>query len=297
MGVSIGAAIGSVQPNAEVEVLQIALKTVALNAESENLQMARNEIEVFQRLNTVHPNLLPLLFGADTGTELVLLTPYAPGGDLQDLTGMGHAFKCLEEADAGGLFSQMLAGLIALHSVGFVHCDVKPANVFLTEIGGLYRAQLGDFGLTRYVEPGSHGFRATGGTFMYIAPEAELASESLISFPADLFAVGVMCYQLLSAMSPLFESSGHNGRELLFEENCWRSLTPAAREFVKMLLATDPEARGTAQSAAGHAWFEAAVNVQRGLPRNSRAPKPDTALRFHTFNSIWELLGGGWRLT
>jgi len=283
------------EPSGEEE-LMIAMKTVPFDSEPDSVEMARREIRVFQSLGSRHPNLLPLLFGAETETELILLTPYAPGGDLYLLTNVaGGTFKCLEEQDAGHLASQILTGLAALHGQRIMHGDVKPHNVFLTKAEGCFVAQLGDFGLSRYVAT-SEGVPSEGGTPGYMAPEMVGASfqrdegRPLVSFGADLFAFGIMIYELLSSMSP-FDPPSNVSAPLEFEDDCWEPLDSQARVFVKQMLAKKSEDRGEANDTLEHPWIEKAAAAERGRSRTAYAPRPDDKLRFHSMARVWQISG------
>lgn len=273
----------------------IAMKTVPFDSDPDSVEMARREIQVFQSLGSRHPNLLPLLFGAETETELILLTPYAPGGDLFNLTSIaGASFKCLEEQDAGNLASQILTGLAALHSQQIMHGDVKPHNVFLTKAEGAFVAQLGDFGLSRRVPSDAEGVPSEGGTPGYMAPEmvghTEGTPRPLVTFGVDLFAMGIMMYELLSSMSP-FDPPSNVKALLEFDDGCWEPLDPLARGFVEKLLEKKTQDRGTAIAALEHAWLAAAASAERGRKRDMMAPSPDDKLLFHSMSRVWEISG------
>ncbi|MBE2281868.1 MAG: protein kinase, partial [Prosthecobacter sp.] len=91
--------------------------------------------------------------------------------------------------------------LAAAHELGIVHRDIKPANVLLNMKG---QVKVADFGLAKMEEPGQHGLTKTGyamGTPDFVAPEALMLGRQ-IDGRADLYAVGVMLYQMLTGNIP-----------------------------------------------------------------------------------------------
>jgi hypothetical protein len=95
-------------------------------------------------------------------------------------------------------FAQLASALAALHALGKVHRDVKPSNVFVTREG---RVVLLDFGLVTdvAVRELTHRSRIVG-TPSYMAPEQ--ATQGEIGPPADMYAMGVMLYEVLTGKPP-----------------------------------------------------------------------------------------------
>jgi eukaryotic-like serine/threonine-protein kinase len=103
-------------------------------------------------------------------------------------------------------FSQLLQGLVALHSAGLVHRDVKPSNVLVTPEE---RVVLLDFGLaTELQAPGVEPLapRRLSGTPAYMAPE-QVRGE-LLTPAADLYAAGALLYEVLTGAYPFSGKSG-----------------------------------------------------------------------------------------
>jgi TolB-like protein len=95
-------------------------------------------------------------------------------------------------------------GLAAAHAAGVVHRDLKPANV-LVDRGG--RVVLTDFGIARALSDEAAGARTQGvvGTPLYMAPE-QLAG-AVVDGRADLYALGLMLFEMLTGARPFAEDS------------------------------------------------------------------------------------------
>jgi serine/threonine protein kinase len=106
----------------------------------------------------------------------------------------------LQAADAVWVVRQVAEALTALHRAGFLHGDVKPDNVRLTEAG---EAVLIDLGFAH--RPGENAaFLREGyvlGTANYLAPEL-CTSEPAEDFPGDLFSLGVLFFEALTGRLP-----------------------------------------------------------------------------------------------
>ncbi len=94
------------------------------------------------------------------------------------------------------------AGLAALHGLGYVHCDVKPDNLFVSRVeGGPPRVKVLDLGLARPLghRPGGDE-HVVAGTLQYIAPE-QVANE-VLDARADIYSLGVVLFRLLTGELP-----------------------------------------------------------------------------------------------
>jgi len=142
--------------------------------------------------------------------EAYIVMQYIPGKSLDKVIAEGPA--SLQLALSAGI--QIADGLSAAHQLGIFHRDLKPANVMLTD-GGLIKIL--DFGLARRLsmeevefDPTSTGprnpppaeatYTARGGTIAYMAPEQFVTGRS--SVQSDVFALGVILYELVSGRHP-----------------------------------------------------------------------------------------------
>jgi len=101
---------------------------------------------------------------------------------------------------------QILSGLEAAHAVSVVHRDLKPDNVFVTPGPNGPFLKLLDFGIAKVLEPseGQRGLTRSGvvmGTAEYMPPE-QLYAASDVDPRADLYALGVMLFEMLSGKRP-----------------------------------------------------------------------------------------------
>lgn len=143
--------------------------------------------------------------------EAYIVMQYIPGKSLDKVIAEGPA--SLQLVLSAGI--QIADGLFAAHQIGIFHRDLKPANVMLTD-GGLIKIL--DFGLARQFSseeadfdpatpdrrpappPLQATYTARGGTIAYMAPEQFVTGRS--SVQTDVFALGVMLYELASGRHP-----------------------------------------------------------------------------------------------
>ena len=117
------------------------------------------------------------------------------------------------------LVDQILGALAAAHDAGVVHADVKSDNFLVEEIGGSDHVTMIDFGLAR-VDGSSAGTELDGrmvsGTPEYLAPEVIRGGPPLRE--SDLYAVGVILYELLTGKTPFGGGSSHEIMERHLED-------------------------------------------------------------------------------
>merc|ERR1719401_2755236 len=94
-------------------------------------------------------------------------------------------------------FTQMTLGLKYLHKQQIIHRDMKPHNVFLTKDKDL---RIGDFGISKTLGGRSVVVEQTIGTPFYLSPE--ICKEKLYSFASDIWALGVILFELASLRVP-----------------------------------------------------------------------------------------------
>jgi tRNA A-37 threonylcarbamoyl transferase component Bud32 len=152
-----------------------------------------------------HPNIVQLYdFGVQDDLYYMVME-YIQGHSLNDHL-RGHGKLAFEDAQM--LLKGIAEALDFAHQQGVIHRDVKPANIMLQPITTTtphlptLRPILMDFGIARLIESDS-GLTSTGtlGTLDYIAPEQIISSKD-VDGRADLYALGVISYQMLTGVLP-----------------------------------------------------------------------------------------------
>ncbi len=154
------------------------------------------EIEIAAQLQ--HPHILPLLDSGDAGGFLYYVMPFIEGDSVRDRLARGE----MPVPEAVRILAQVVDALAHAHSRGLVHRDIKPENVLLSG----RHAWVTDFGVAKAVSEatGRQNLTTAGvalGTPAYMAPE-QASADPNIDHRVDLYAVGVMGYELLAGRPP-----------------------------------------------------------------------------------------------
>jgi serine/threonine-protein kinase len=168
-----------------------------------NADRFRREILVAAGLQ--HPHIVPVLIAGEAAGLLYFTMPFVHGESLGSLLAREGA---LPVARAVSLARELADALAHAHDRGVIHRDVKPANVLLS--GG--HAMVTDFGIAKALDDpsGERGtLTSTGmalGTPAYMAPE-QVAADPAIDHRCDLYALGVVLYEMLAGAPPFSGTS------------------------------------------------------------------------------------------
>src|SRR5690606_19690568 len=165
-----------------------------------NHERFRREIQLAAQLS--HPYIVPLLHAGESGELLWFTMPYIAGESLRTrLTDEGP----LPVDEVVRLLRDVVEALAYAHSRGVIHRDIKPANI----LSDGSHALITDFGVAKALGAslpltGVAGHTTSGmaiGTPAYMAPE-QLAADPSADHRVDLYAVGLVAYELLTGASP-----------------------------------------------------------------------------------------------
>jgi pimeloyl-ACP methyl ester carboxylesterase/tRNA A-37 threonylcarbamoyl transferase component Bud32 len=221
----------------------VALKFLAPSMSEEPEFKSRFLQEAKAIASLDHPNLCSL-FAVEEPEEgqLVIVMPFYEGETLKQKIGRGP----LPLAAALDYAVQVAAGLAHAHAAGLVHRDIKPANLIVTSGE---RVKILDFGIAK-VASATAKITRTGmvlGTLTYMSPEQ--ASGERVDHRSDLWALGVVLYEMLTGRQPFTGDS----LEALFHAILWRKhervtalrpeVPPGLEALVHRLLEKNPANR------------------------------------------------------
>ncbi len=180
----------------------VAIKILPRIDADDDLRFAerfQREAQAMGRLS--HPNIIGVYdFGRTLDGQLYIVMEYVEGTDLHQLIRTGQ----LTTDHLFGWFPQICDALQYAHSMGIVHRDIKPANIMINREGTV---KVADFGLAKL--SGAADAQQTRltltnvamGTPDYVAPEV-LENDLEPDHRADLYAIGVMLYEILTGKIP-----------------------------------------------------------------------------------------------
>jgi serine/threonine protein kinase len=173
----------------------VAVKRVRKTLSSDRLLRARlgDERQLLGRID--HANVVSALGGGmDADGQPYLMMSRAYGAPLDAAIATGP----LTRDRIAAISSQLFAGLIAIHEARVIHGDLKSSNVMVDEID---RVTIIDFGLARTVTRDFQDDSLFAGTPAYMAPEVMAGDRPSIA--ADIFAAGIIVYEMLTGSTPI----------------------------------------------------------------------------------------------
>jgi len=153
-----------------------------------------------------HRNVVRVRDLFSVGESLGLVMDLVPGGSLREYLRKHHT---LGPGAAARLAAQVAAALSEAHDLGIVHRDLKPDNILLHRTDGELDPRLTDFGIARVLTtPSLTTTNAVVGTPHYMAPES--FHSSTVSPAADMYALGVLLYEMVCGRPPYDSDTVHD---------------------------------------------------------------------------------------
>ncbi|MEU8233759.1 protein kinase [Actinoplanes sp. NPDC048967] len=160
-----------------------------------------------------HRNVVRVRDLFSVGESLGLVMDLVPGGSLREYLREQHTLK---PGEAARLAAQVAAALAEAHELGIIHRDLKPDNILLHRTDGELDTRLTDFGIARVLNtPSLTTTHAVVGTPHYMAPEA--FHSATVSPAADIYALGVLLYEMVCGRPPYDSDTVHDLMRLHLE--------------------------------------------------------------------------------
>ena len=219
----------------------------------EEREKCKEEISIMNGLN--HSRLLQLAAAYENPREVIMIMEFIGGGELFEKV-VADDFT-LTEHDCILFMRQICAAIGYMHQNDIVHLDLKPENI-LCKSKKSHQIKIIDFGLTRKLKPGED-VRILFGTPEFVSPE--VISYEPVSAASDMWSVGVVCYVLLSGLSPFMGDSdvetfaNITGMCFDFEDDAFDNISEDSKDFILKLLVKDQRKRLKALECLKHPWL------------------------------------------
>uniref|UniRef100_A0A671SCV3 Myosin light chain kinase 2, skeletal/cardiac muscle-like n=1 Tax=Sinocyclocheilus anshuiensis TaxID=1608454 RepID=A0A671SCV3_9TELE len=245
--------------------------------------MALNEIQVMNQLS--HPNILQLYEAFEVKNQVVLILEYVEGGELFER--IVDESCPLTEVDAMVFVKQICEGVQYMHQMYVLHLDLKPENILLVNRSS-HQVKIIDFGLARRYKP-REKLKVSFGTPEFLAPE--VVNFDFVSFPTDMWTLGVVTYMLLSGLSPfLGDDDSQTLNNVLmgnwyFDEDAFEHVSAEARDFVSNLLIRERSGRLSATQCLKHPWLN---NITEKAKSTNIVLKSQALLKKYMARRMWK---------
>merc|ERR1712087_446781 len=251
-----------------------ALKMIKKKGKSaEDIAALQREIEVLQKCD--HSNVVRLGDWCDTKKRIYMVVEFCDGGDVFERV---VEYKKFSERSAIHVVQQVASGLAHVHTLGFVHRDLKPDNLMYLTKERDSEIKIIDFGLAGDCQQPPHTCKTPCGTAHYAAPEVLSSQEYDMS--ADMWSLGVIISTLLCGSPPFFDASNNmkNLYHLIkkgqysFPSPFWDDISEQAKDLIRRLLLKDASARLSAKQVLH--WQSTRQATEFGLGQEAPPPPP-----------------------
>lgn len=248
----------------------VAIKVIKRDAvpDDSTIRRFKREAQLIARLE--HPHILPVYdFNSENNPPYIVMR-YLPSGTLRNILERGR----LDHNEIVLLASQIAAALDYAHEQEVIHRDIKPSNILIDAKGNAF---LTDFGIARMVKSNEQltGTGIAVGTPSYMSPEQVMGGK--VDGRADVYALGVMVYEMLSGELPYQSDTpmGYLFQHMQATVPDIRALSPelppAVTTVMLRVLAKNPEERYPTAGAFVRS-LQAALNASpQATPTNLRA--------------------------
>lgn len=197
----------------------VAIKILRYDLSNEEELHRRFQREALSATSLTNPNIVSIYDVGEDGDMHYIVMEYIKGKTLKQYI---QEFSPLSAARSVHIMKQLTSAIAHAHENGIIHRDIKPQNILMDEEGNV---KITDFGIATSL--GATSFTQTNsviGTVHYLSPEQ--ARGGLATMKSDLYALGIVFYELLTGELPF---SGESAVSIALKH--LQSETPSVREF------------------------------------------------------------------
>ena len=252
---------------------KFALKTIQMSKVYSRSKRAafRREVDVIRALD--HPNIVKIVETfTDRAGDFHLVLPYCTGGELFDYLVSQRPAR-LPEYEVWGFAKNMLGAINYLKKNHVVHRDIKLENYMFTSTNDNASLVLVDFGFSQPLSRKGQKIKKRAGTLYTMSPE--VFGPEGASYPADVWAVGVVLFVLLFGQYP-FGPGDSTREEMIIDIKTRDPLFPGnvmisapLKDMLMKMFVKDPKQRMSAAQLLHHPWM---TNIPASTPDNYGTP-------------------------
>lgn len=197
----------------------VAVKILRYDLSNEEELHRRFQREALSATSLMHPNIVSIYDVGEDGDMHYIVMEYIKGKTLKQYI---QEFSPLSSARSVHIMKQLTSALDHAHENGIIHRDIKPQNILMDEEGNV---KITDFGIATSL--GATSYTQTNsviGTVHYLSPEQ--ARGGLATMKSDIYALGIVLYELLTGELPF---SGESAVSIALKH--LQAETPSVREF------------------------------------------------------------------
>jgi TolB-like protein len=190
----------------------VALKVISLGPWASKAHLKRFRLEAEAAAKLEHPGIVPIHEVGKRDGSCYFSMKFIEGGQLDEVARRAP----MSIRQAAELIAKVARTVHYAHQHGILHRDIKPGNILLDGKG---EPHLTDFGLARLVETESTMTRTLDvlGTPSYMAPEQAMGNNLAVSSATDVYGLGAVFYQLLTAQPPFAGGATYETIKLLLD--------------------------------------------------------------------------------
>lgn len=197
----------------------VAIKILRYDFANEEELHRRFQREALSATSLTHPNIVSVYDVGEDEDMLYIVMEYIKGKTLKQYI---QEFSPLSAARSIHIMKQLTSAMANAHENGIIHRDIKPQNILMDEEGNV---KITDFGIATSL--GATSYTQTNsviGTVHYLSPEQ--ARGGLATMKSDIYALGIVLYELLTGELPF---SGESAVSIALKH--LQSETPSVRDF------------------------------------------------------------------